>query len=399
MISSHEHSSRNDATRWGIVFLLAFGHFAGDFYAVLLACMLQDFREAFGLTITAASILINVCSLSNSMLQPVVGHFFEGFDQKRVFALGLVIAAVFLSCIGLAPNVMTLGVLVAVGGTGVALFHPSGAVLASRFAGPRRGLAMSVYSNGGAAGLAVAPIAVTLLLEYMTRETSWVLMPLGLVMAFLVFTFVPRAVSDAPPRKLPNWRSLFESGSLSVWLVFISTVVRSLVVVSITSFTVTYGTECGWTKSNGRTLLAAFMFSCAVGGVVGGFISDYVERKRLMLIASFAGGLPLLCAWQGQYAVTFLMLVLGGVILSISTPINIVVAQQLLPNRASAISGVMMGLAWSVATLALIPFGRLADLTSTGTALRVTSSLMLLAGVCVLPLPKFPPLMQRAGAQ
>jgi len=316
-----------------------------------------------------------------------------------VFALGLVIAAVFLSCIGLAPNVMTLGVLVAVGGTGVALFHPSGAVLASRFAGPRRGLAMSVYSNGGAAGLAVAPIAVTLLLEYMTRETSWVLMPLGLVMAFLVFTFVPRAVSDAPPRKLPNWRSLFESGSLSVWLVFISTVVRSLVVVSITSFTVTYGTECGWTKSNGRTLLAAFMFSCAVGGVVGGFISDYVERKRLMLIASFAGGLPLLCAWQGQYAVTFLMLVLGGVILSISTPINIVVAQQLLPNRASAISGVMMGLAWSVATLALIPFGRLADLTSTGTALRVTSSLMLLAGVCVLPLPKFPPLMQRAGAQ
>jgi hypothetical protein len=71
------------------------------------------------------------------------------------------------------------------------------------------------------------------------------------------------------------------------------------------------------------------------------------------------------------------------------------VAQELHPDRASAMSGVMMGLAWSVAVLLLIPFGTLADLTSTATALVASSFLLPVAGLFVLPLPKFPPLLRR----
>ena len=41
--------------------------------------------------------------------------------------------------------------------------------------------------------------------------------------------------------------------------------------------------------------------------------------------------------------------------------------------------------------LLLIPFGTLADLTSTVTALRASSFLLPLAGLCLLPLPKLPP--------
>ena len=189
---------------WGVIFLLAGGHLAGDFYAVLLIPLIQDFRDAFALSVTAVTILVNVGSLSNSMLQPIAGHFLERFDQKRVFALGLVIAAVFLSCIGLASGPVLLGILLALGGTGVALFHPSGAVLASRFAGPRKGLAMSVYSNGGAVGLALTPLAVTLLLFHATRQMTWVFMPFGLAAAVAVLMFIPTTASSAKPPKLPK---------------------------------------------------------------------------------------------------------------------------------------------------------------------------------------------------
>jgi hypothetical protein len=54
----------------------------------------------------------------------------------------------------------------------------------------------------------------------------------------------------------------------------------------------------------------------------------------------------------------------------------------------------MMGLAWSISVLLLIPLGALADMTSTATALRATSCLLPVAGLCVLPLPKFPPLRE-----
>jgi FSR family fosmidomycin resistance protein-like MFS transporter len=341
------------------------------------------------------AVLVNVGSLSNSMLQPVAGHFLERFDQKRVFALGLVIAAVFLSCIGLAPGPVLLGTLLALGGVGVALFHPSGAVLAGRFAGPRQGLAMSVYSNGGAVGLALAPLAVTLLLLCATRRMSWVFMPLGLAAAAAALKFIPTTASSMKPPKLPTWQSLFHPNSRSVWLVFLSVVLRSLAVVSVCSFIVIYSTEKGWSKSEGRSMLAAFMISCAAGGVAGGYVSDYLERRRLMVAACFLGFLPLIAVWQVPYGAALVLLVVSGGILSLSTPVNIVVAQELHPDRASAMSGVMMGLAWSVSVLLLIPLGTLADLTNTATALRVSSFLLPVAGLCVLPLPKFPPLLRR----
>ena len=377
-----------------MILLLACGHLVGDFFAVLLMSLTQDFREAFALSVTAVTVLVNVGSLSNSMLQPIAGHFLERFDQKRVFALGLAIAAVFLSCIGLAASPVGLGVLLALGGTGVALFHPSGAVLASRFAGVRRGLAISIYSNGGVLGAALAPLAVSLLLVWTTRQTSWIFMPLGLAAAAAALWFIPTTVSSAKPAKLPTWASLFHSDSRSVWLVFISVILRSLAIVVVASFIVIYSTEKGWSKSDGRLLLAAFLMSCAVGGVVGGYISDYIERRRLMLAACFGGFLPLVAVWQVSYPAALVLLVTSGGILSLSTAVNIVVAQELHPDRASAMSGVMMGLAWSVSVLLLIPFGTLADLTDTTTALRVSSFLLPVAGVCLLPLPKFPPLLR-----
>ena len=55
---------------WGIVALLACGHLVGDFYAVLLTPLIQDFRDAFALSVTAATVLVNVGSLANSTLQP-----------------------------------------------------------------------------------------------------------------------------------------------------------------------------------------------------------------------------------------------------------------------------------------------------------------------------------------
>jgi FSR family fosmidomycin resistance protein-like MFS transporter len=362
---------------------------------VLLTPLIQDFRDAFALSVTAVTLLVNVSSISNSTLQPIAGHFLERFDQKRVFALGLVIATMFLSCIGLAPGPVWLGALLALGGTGVALFHPSGAVLASRFAGSRKGLAMSVYSNGGAIGIALAPLAVTLLLLLATRQMSWVFMPLGLVTAAAVVMFIPTTDSSAKPPKLPTWRSLFHPDSHAVWLVFVSVVLRSLVVVLVASFIIIYSVEKGWSKSEGRLLLAAFLFSCAVGGMAGGYLSDYLERRRLMLAACFLGSLPLIAVWQVPFGAAIVLLVVSGGILSLSTPVNIVVAQELRPDRAGAMSGVMMGLAWSVSVLLLIPFGVLADLTSAATALRLGSFLLPVAGLFVLPLPEFPPLMRR----
>lgn len=383
----------------GMIVLLALGHLAGDFYAMLLTPLIQDFREAFSLSVTAAAVLINVGSLANSTLQPLFGYLLGRFDQKSVFAVGLLLATVVLSCIGLAPGPVWLGVLLALGGLGVAMFHPSGAVLTSHFAGMRRGLAMSVYTNGGAIGIALAPLAVSLLMERGTRELCWLFMPLGLATAAAILGFVPRTAAPSSPARLPHWRSLIHPGTRSARLVFFSVVLRSLAVLVVGSFVVIHSAERGWSKAEGRLLLTAFLFSCAAGGMIGGYLSDHVDRRRLMLAACFLAFPPLLAAWQVSHEGALTLLVLGGTILSLSTPVNIVVAQELHPNHASAMSGVMMGLAWSVSVVLLVPLGTLADLTSATTALCASSFLPAIAGLCLLPLPDLPPATQRKAAE
>jgi FSR family fosmidomycin resistance protein-like MFS transporter len=224
---------------------------------------------------------------------------------------------------------------------------------------------------------------------------SWVFMPLGLVTAAAATVFIPKTSSSAKPPKLPTWRSLFHPDSHSVWLVFISVVLRAVVVVSVSSFIVIYSVEMGWSTFDGRLLLAAFLFACTLGGIVGGYLSDVLERRRLMLTACFLGFLPLIAVWQVPYGAALVLLLVSGGILSLSTAVNIVVAQELRPDHAGAMSGLMMGLAWSVSVLLLIPFGALADLTTTATALRVSSLLLPVAGLFILPLPQLPPLLQR----
>ena len=61
-------------------------------------------------------------------------------------------------------------------------------------------------------------------------------------------------------------------------------------------------------------------------------------------------------------AVAALGLVLGGLMLLFTIPVNVVMAQQLVPSEAGTISALMMGFSWGMAGLLFIPLtGWLAD--------------------------------------
>jgi hypothetical protein len=63
----------------------------------------------------------------------------------------------------------------------------------------------------------------------------------------------------------------------------------------------------------------------------------------------------------------FICLFWAGFILNSSTPINIVMAQEMLPRNASMGSSFMMGLGWGIGGLLSIPFGALADINMVAT--------------------------------
>jgi FSR family fosmidomycin resistance protein-like MFS transporter len=69
---------------------------------------------------------------------------------------------------------------------------------------------------------------------------------------------------------------------------------------------------------------------------------------------------------------SYAMLALGGFILLFTIPVNVVVAQELVPSQSGVVSALMMGFAWGTSGMVFIPFaGWLSDRTSLGFALEL----------------------------
>jgi FSR family fosmidomycin resistance protein-like MFS transporter len=86
--------------------------------------------------------LVALAALSSSFGQPLFGWLADRVRRPWFVAFGPLVAAVFLSAIGLASSYGALVALLMLGGIGVAAFHPQAAVIAGELS-PRRALALS----------------------------------------------------------------------------------------------------------------------------------------------------------------------------------------------------------------------------------------------------------------
>ena len=68
------------------------------------------------------------------------------------------------------------------------------------------------------------------------------------------------------------------------------------------------------------------------------------------------GSVPLLMLFVFTKGVTSVAgLVLGGLVLLFTIPVNVVMGQELVPSQAGTISALMMGFAWGMAGIVFIP--------------------------------------------
>ncbi|MBN1459107.1 MAG: MFS transporter, partial [Armatimonadetes bacterium] len=136
----------------------------------------------------------------------------------------------------------------------------------------------------------------------------------------------------------------------------------------------------------GGYALLGFSLAGAVGGFVGGRLSE-IAGRRVVTVASL--GLTAPCLYLFLHAEGLLagvLLFLTGACLFAALPVNIVMAQELLPHHAATVSGLIMGFAWGVGGLGATGLGALADYWSTamGELPGLARALDLVPLVCVL---------------
>jgi len=369
--------------------LLSFGHLFIDLYSSALGALQPLLKDKLGLTLTQAGTLAGVFIFSNAVMQPLYGFLSDRFHTRMFSALAPAVAGVFVSSIGLAPGYRTLMILAALGGAGIASFHPQATANATAGLVRHKARAMAIFISSGTLGMSIGPAVFSFVSGHWGLENIYWVALFGIAISALLLIYLPLHAPPRPPGRIidveafrPVWKPLL--------ILYLLVFIRSIIQLSYSQFLPLFlHLERGYTPAASSYILSVYLAGGAFGGLLGGNLADRFG-ERLIIQISMAGSMPLLCLFMfTRGASSIAGLVLGGLILLFTIPVNVVMAQQLLPSQAGTISALMMGFAWGMAGLLFIPLtGWLADHSSLQTVLSVWLIFPVLGFFLTFLLPK-----------
>lgn len=369
--------------------LLSAGHFSVDLYSGALGALQPLLVKRFGMTLTEAGLLGGMLVCSSSVMQPLYGYFSDRLRTRLFAALGPGVAGLFISSLGLAPGYGWLLLMVALGGAGMAAFHPQASSRAILGVEEKRGQAMAIFISSGTLGFACGPLYFSALAGTLGLSGMfWGAIP-GVLVCILLIAVLPDAQehkSKAESRH--DWqalRAVWKPLTILYTLVFI----RSIVQVTFGQMIPLYLTlERGYSLGAASLTLSLFLAFGALGGFLGGHLSDRFGGKPVIVVSMIASIPFLALFFLADGFISTAGLLLGGLILLFTIPVNVVMAQDLVPSQAGTISALMMGFAWGTAGLIFIPLtGRMGDMFSMHHALFALVAFPLVGFFLSLRLP------------
>ena len=133
--------------------------------------------------------------------------------------------------------------------------------------------------------------------------------------------------------------------------------------------------------------VSVFLLANGFAAPLGGHLSDRIGHRRVMLWSFVLAAPPLLLAFQIPGYGGLAALALGGAVLALPQPANVILAQELMPESPSIAASLVTGLAWGIAMLLAPPLGLIADHYGVDGVLRGLALLPLLGVPLVLPIP------------
>ncbi|MCY3708535.1 MAG: MFS transporter [Caldilineaceae bacterium] len=142
--------------------------------------------------------------------------------------------------------------------------------------------------------------------------------------------------------------------------------------------------------------LSALSLFGALGGLLGGHLSDRYSGSWVIAISLLISALTIFAFVRTDGVLSLLMLIVAGMSLFASQPVATVLAQELAPDRMAMASGVMMGMVWGIGALFVTPIGMLGDVFGLNASMYALAALAALTGLGSFLLPEF---RQRYGSR
>lgn len=372
--------------------LLGSGHLIADFTQGAVAALIPFFVADRHWSYATAASLVLALNLSSSIVQPAFGHWADQRSPAWLMPVGLVLAGTGLALVGWMPSYALVVAVLAVAGIGVAAFHPAAAQALHSVAGEKRATSMSVFSVGGNAGFALGPLVATgVLLTAGLRGSALLVIPAWLMAAVLAANL--RLYPVATRLSTRGGATAPIPGSANSWgaFVLLSAILlcRSVAFVSLNAFLPAYWIGVlGQGRGAGGVALSLLLAIGAVGTLLGGWMADRYDRKRVIAFSLLiAGALMLALPNVLPPAAAMALLVPLGLSFFMSSSVIVTLGQEYLPERVGLASGVTLGVAVTVGGLAAPLLGWIVDRYGFASAFGTGAFLALAASTMAWLLP------------
>jgi len=385
-------------TAFRILAAIGVCHLLNDMMQSVIPAVYPIFKSSYRLDFGQIGLITLTSQLTASLLQPLVGLYTDHRPKPYSLPIGMGFTLFGLLLLSRAPGFAMILAAVALIGVGSSVFHPESARIARMASGGRYGLAQSLFAVGGNAGSALGPLmAAFVVLPGGQRSIAWFSAAALLSIVILArvgagFTAHLNARSQHPAShgeahaRLPS-KKIAVAIAVLIALIFS----KYFYLASLTSYYTFYLIyKFHLSVRSAQIHLFVFLGAVAVGTLVGGPVGDRVGRKYVIWW-SILGCLPFtLLLPSASLFWTGILTVIIGLVLSSAFSAILVYAQELIPGKVGAISGLFFGLAFGMGGIGAALLGKLADFTSIAFVYRVCSFLPMI-GLLTAFLPNLEP--------
>jgi len=395
-----------EKTVFKILITISFCHLLNDTLQSLIPAIYPLLKNSFHLDFGQVGLIALTLQLTASILQPLVGLYTDRRPQPYSLAVGMGISLAGLLALALAPSYATVLAAAALMGIGSAVFHPESSRVARMASGGQHGMAQSLFQVGGNAGSALGPLLAAFVLTKGQSSLAWFsfLAFFGIVLLANIGTWTkhhksysaksfnadPASLAAMPPT---HAHAPLPTGKIALSLAILVALMFSkfFYLASLMSYYTFYLMgKFHVSLQSAQLHLFIFLGAVAAGTIIGGPVGDKIGRKYVIWV-SILGALPftLLLPYSNLFWTSVLSVIIGLILASAFSAI-LVYAQELMPGRIGAVSGLFFGFAFGMGGIGAALLGKLVDLTSLNFVYHLCSFLPAI-GILTAFLPNLEP--------
>ena len=412
-IGAADPAGAGEKTAFKILLVISFCHLLNDTIQSLIPAIYPLLKISFHLDFGQIGLIALTLQVTASLLQPVVGLYTDHRPQPYSLAIGMGITLAGVLAFALAPSYGTILAAAALLGVGSAVFHPESSRIARMASGGKHGTAQSLFQAGGNAGSALGPLLAAFVLTKGQASVAWfsLVAILGIALLSNIGEWSKKVRSQAALSKRVvaaggataapgHYHVVLAPKKIAFCLAILVALMFSkfFYLASLMSYYTFYlMNRFHLSVQNAQIHLFVFLGAAAAGTIIGGPVGDKIGRKYVIWV-SILGVLPftLLLPYSNLFWTTVLSVIIGLTLASAFSAI-LVYAQELVPGRVGAVSGLFFGFAFGMGGVGAALLGKLADLTDINFVYHVCSFLPAI-GILTAFLPNLEPPRTRGAA-